>query len=106
MPNWRICSFHRELVGANVDIDEVLRGHGSIQCGQSDQRTQFINVEITQLPSKIAQAAVEGADSLATAKKDALALEAKMCKAIIELSATTFQQNGIKVSQDGSSLKF
>ena len=48
-----------------------------------------INVEITQLPSKMAQAAVEGADSLATAKKDALALEAKMCKAIIELSATT-----------------
>ena len=83
MPNWRICWVHRELVGANVDIDEVLR------VDSQTKELNSINVEITQLPSKMAQAAVEGADSLATAKKDALALEAKMCKAIIDLSTTT-----------------
>jgi len=57
-----------------------------------DSNTQLIKTmyaEITQSPSKMAQAAVEGADSEAKAKKGAEALEAKMCKVVIELSTTT-----------------
>ena len=48
-----------------------------------------MTVQITQLPMKIAAAQLQGGDSLATAKKGAEALEAKMCKAVIELSTTT-----------------
>ena len=57
-----------------------------------DSNTQLIKTmyaEITQLPSKMAQAEVEGADSEAKAKKEGEALEAKMCKVVIELSTTT-----------------
>ena len=57
----------------------------------ANQTTELssMTVQITQLPMKIAAAQLQGGDSLATAKKGAEALEAKMCKAVIELSTTT-----------------
>jgi len=57
-----------------------------------------MTVEVTQLPMKLAQAQLQGADSLATAKKGAEALEAKMCKAVIALSTTTSE--GEKKTQE------
>ena len=59
-----------------------------------DSNTQLIKTmyaEITQSPSKMAQAEVEGADSVAKTKKEGEALEAKMCKVVIELSTTTIR---------------